>query len=219
MVISGTGEFFGEDAYEQWNSLVQVFKENGPGSFTHPIYTDVTTVLMTKLSSDLEPRENYVKYSFEFVEHNKPTSTILGGGVNKVSTKSTSTSNAGGTILSGNIKNGDIVVCNGKAYYDSYGSQPSSKPMVDKTVTVTNTNFKGSHPIHVGSIGWMKLSDVKLKNGNISNTKTTSHVVKSGETLSKIASKYKTTWKELATYNNIKDPNKIYVGQVIKIGK
>lgn len=43
------------------------------------------------------------------------------------------------------------------------------------------------------------------------------YTVKSGDTLSKIAAKYNTTVDILAAYNGIKDPNKIYVGQVIKI--
>ena len=46
---------------------------------------------------------------------------------------------------------------------------------------------------------------------------TKTHIVKKGETLSKIAKKYKTTVPELVAKNNIKDKNKIYVGQVLKI--
>ncbi len=43
------------------------------------------------------------------------------------------------------------------------------------------------------------------------------YVVKKGDTLSGIASKYKTTYQSLASYNGITNPNKIYVGQIIKI--
>ena len=53
---------------------------------------------------------------------------------------------------------------------------------------------------------------------NTSTTvKTTSYTVKKGDTLSGIASKYGTTYQKLASYNGIANPNKIYVGQVIKI--
>ena len=38
-----------------------------------------------------------------------------------------------------------------------------------------------------------------------------------GDTLSKIAAKYGTTYQKLASYNGIADPNKISVGQKIKI--
>lgn len=45
----------------------------------------------------------------------------------------------------------------------------------------------------------------------------TSYTVKSGDSLSAIASKYGTTWQELARINGIANPNLIYPGQVIKI--
>lgn len=51
------------------------------------------------------------------------------------------------------------------------------------------------------------------KNGKLETT----YTVKKGDTLSKIAQKYKTTVKVLQNLNNIKDVNKIYVGQKIKI--
>lgn len=43
------------------------------------------------------------------------------------------------------------------------------------------------------------------------------YTVKAGDTLSKIAAKYGTTYQKLASYNGIADPNKINVGQKIKI--
>lgn len=43
------------------------------------------------------------------------------------------------------------------------------------------------------------------------------HTVKSGESLSVIASKYGTTYQALAKYNGIKNPDRIYIGQKIKI--
>lgn len=43
------------------------------------------------------------------------------------------------------------------------------------------------------------------------------HTVKSGETLSGIASKYGTTYQKLAKMNGIANPNKIYTGQRIRV--
>ena len=43
------------------------------------------------------------------------------------------------------------------------------------------------------------------------------YTVKNGDTLSAIAKKYGVTYQFLAKINNIPDPNKIYVGQVIKL--
>jgi LysM repeat protein len=48
-------------------------------------------------------------------------------------------------------------------------------------------------------------------------TAETVYTVKSGDTLSGIATKYGTTYQKLATYNGIANPNIIYVGQKIKI--
>ncbi|MCY7835188.1 N-acetylmuramoyl-L-alanine amidase [Bacillus haynesii] len=45
----------------------------------------------------------------------------------------------------------------------------------------------------------------------------TTYTVKKGDALSVIAKKYNTTVKTLQSLNNIKDPNKIYVGQKLKI--
>ncbi|WP_411809722.1 LysM peptidoglycan-binding domain-containing protein [Bacillus haynesii] len=45
----------------------------------------------------------------------------------------------------------------------------------------------------------------------------TTYTVKKGDALSVIAKKYNTTVKALQSLNNIKDPNKIYVGQKLKI--
>lgn len=56
---------------------------------------------------------------------------------------------------------------------------------------------------------------VQVKTQN--NITEETYIVKSGDTLSGIATKYGTTYQELANYNGISNPNLIYVGQVIKI--
>lgn len=43
------------------------------------------------------------------------------------------------------------------------------------------------------------------------------YTVKSGDTLSGIASKYGTTWQRLQQLNGLADPNKIYPGQVLRV--
>lgn len=48
-------------------------------------------------------------------------------------------------------------------------------------------------------------------------TTETTYIVKKGDTLSGIASKYGTTYQVLASYNGINNPNKINIGQTIKI--
>ena len=72
VVITGNGEFFGSNAYAQWKNLYSVFQLNGVGAFFHPVCTQVTRGLMTELQADLEPRPNYVKYSFEVIADTTP---------------------------------------------------------------------------------------------------------------------------------------------------
>ncbi len=51
------------------------------------------------------------------------------------------------------------------------------------------------------------------------SSKTSIYVVKKGDTLSAIASKYNTTVKRLVELNNIKNPNLIYIGDKLKFKK
>lgn len=44
------------------------------------------------------------------------------------------------------------------------------------------------------------------------------YVVKRGDTLSEIANRFGTTWRRLASINEIANPNLIYPGQIIKLG-
>jgi lysozyme len=50
-----------------------------------------------------------------------------------------------------------------------------------------------------------------------SNSSATSYTVQSGENLSEIAAKFGTNWQALARLNNISNPNRIYVGQVLRL--
>lgn len=57
----------------------------------------------------------------------------------------------------------------------------------------------------------------KLKGGSVTTSNVKTYKVKKGDTLSAIAKKYGTTYQKIARDNGIKNPNKIYVGQVLKI--
>lgn len=50
-----------------------------------------------------------------------------------------------------------------------------------------------------------------------SATTSTTYTVQSGDTLRKIATRFNTTWEEIARLNNITNPNLIYVGQVLTV--
>lgn len=58
-----------------------------------------------------------------------------------------------------------------------------------------------------------------IKKGTVTSitSSNNTYIVKSGDTLSKIAKKFNTTWQELARINNIANANLIKVNQVIKL--
>ncbi len=66
-IISGKGVFFGEEAYEQFKGLIDLFREGQHGTLIHPIWGNCEC-FFTKLELTQEPRADYVAYQFEFRE-------------------------------------------------------------------------------------------------------------------------------------------------------
>lgn len=113
--------------------------------------------------------------------------------------------------------------------YDKWLAQWTSKPTYNKPFGIWQYSSKGSVPGINGNvdlnISYKDYPSIIKGNGATGNTeepkkeeaKEINYVVKKGDTLTKIANKYNTTYQKLASYNNLKDPNKIYIGQIIKI--
>ena len=76
----------------------------------------------------------------------------------------------------------------------------------------TLNNIKNPDIIYVGQV-------LKIPSSSQAQTAYTTYTVKERDTLSAIAVKYGTTVKTLASINGIKNPDVIYVGQIIKIPK
>ena len=72
-VFRGEGEFTGADAYDSFRRLSQVFSEGGAGWLEHPVWAPVK-VYFSRLSLTQSPREEFVSYSFEFIEASSSTS-------------------------------------------------------------------------------------------------------------------------------------------------
>lgn len=71
-----------------------------------------------------------------------------------------------------------------------------------------------------GHLPWVeyKSAPTQEKAENWANTQPQTYTVKKGDTLSKLAKKYGTTWQNLMKLNpSITNPHKIYVGQTIRI--
>lgn len=66
-VLKGEGVFTGEDAYERFKELAQVFREEGPGLLIHPVWP-AERAYFAALEAVEEPRPDFVRYRFEFWE-------------------------------------------------------------------------------------------------------------------------------------------------------
>ena len=114
------------------------------------------------------------------------------------------------TNTSTKYSKGDKIILNGYLYRDSAGNGKGAKKTNYKgTITIVNKGAK--KPYHIDSLGWVAESDIKKQSSSITYT------VKAGDTLSGIAKKYNTSVDKLVKDNNIKDKNKIYVGQKLVI--
>ena len=97
-----------------------------------------------------------------------------------------------------------------------YTSESSYGGSAFYNATRTNNNGRwgmGSAYAFRGCIVNPAIGDIHY----VEPSKVTTYTVQAGDTLSGIASKYGTTYQELARINNIANPNVIYPGQVIKI--
>ena len=64
-IITGSGAFFGEDAFTYFKELALLFEEKTPGNLEHPIW-GIRYCYFTGLELTQEPKENYVSYKFTF---------------------------------------------------------------------------------------------------------------------------------------------------------
>lgn len=91
-----------------------------------------------------------------------------------------------------------------------------SSASVDTLVDETKAGKYGNGEIRKIVLG-SRYDEVQNKINGESKDSSEYYVVKSGDTLSAIAKKYKTTYKAIAKLNNIEDPDKIYAGQKLRI--
>lgn len=76
----------------------------------------------------------------------------------------------------------------------------------------------GNKVLLAGIMSWINVSDVEIISvTNNSNLGASYYVVKSGDTLGGIASRYGTTWQRLQELNGLSNPNWIYPGQLLKV--
>ena len=78
----------------------------------------------------------------------------------------------------------------------------------------------GNRVLLAGINSWINKADVEIisvSSAPIQAPATSTYTVRSGDTLSSIASKFGTSYQALASLNGISNPNLIYVGQVLRV--
>lgn len=103
-----------------------------------------------------------IQYDFDLLECRppsvKPAKKIK---ATKKANKKKSNKKKSGKVTGGqSIKVGDVVYITGICYHNAQGKSPHSKKFTHKKMTVTKTSATGSHPIHLGTVGWAKISDL-----------------------------------------------------------
>lgn len=66
-ILAGEGVFAGENAYEEFKRLSEVFRDKGPGLLIHPVWP-AALAYFVDLKVTERPLPDYVKYRFEFWE-------------------------------------------------------------------------------------------------------------------------------------------------------
>lgn len=64
-IVSGSGVFFGEDAFKWFRELATVFADGEASDLYHPLW-GIRYCYFTGLELTQEPRDNCVSYKFEF---------------------------------------------------------------------------------------------------------------------------------------------------------
>lgn len=160
-IISGSGVFFGKNAYKDAKKLYNEYKKKGVGTVKHPIYSWVTRGLMTNLELTNEPEVNTIHYTFEIIADTKPN---VKENIKKFAVKEVNKNNS--STKKKSYKVGDIVNFHGGTHYvSSWKGSKGYKARAGKAKITLGPNCKGNgkaHPwclIHTNSqsnvCGWV----------------------------------------------------------------
>ena len=156
IIITGSGYFFGWDAYVKFNMLYNEFQKGGVGDFIHPIYTQVQRGLMVSLESTVDAEVNAIKYSFEVIADSKPNvveNVVSYAIVESVPEQTDAGTGDTQTASKQSFKVGDIVNFHGGMHYEnSYPDAKGYKALAGKAKITLGPDCKGNggaHPWHL----------------------------------------------------------------------
>ena len=111
---------------------------------------------------------------------------------------------------------GNIIVGSKVKIIGDYYVTGQAVPSWVKGNVYTVMQIDGNKALLREIMSWVYTKDLVLVSGGGSSSGIV-YTVKAGDTLSGIAAKFGTTYQKIAQLNGISDPNKIYVGQKLKI--
>ncbi len=65
LTVTGSGVFYGDDAFVQFQKLAALFADSSAGNLEHPIW-GIRYCYFTRLELTQEPKDDYVSYAFTF---------------------------------------------------------------------------------------------------------------------------------------------------------
>lgn len=99
-VMTGEGEFYGPEAYDEFKKLASVFYQGGAGTLVHPVW-QTARAYFVDLALVQEPRKDYVRYTFTFWEdyegYDQGLTEETDGGGTDTAAASASAGESGGT--------------------------------------------------------------------------------------------------------------------------
>lgn len=104
-VLKGEGEFVGSGAYEEFQTLAEVFQQDGAGLLVHPVW-QTERAWFAVLEVEEEPLPDYVRYRFEFWED----WTGYDGGLREITAASGSTAGNSGTASNAGAKEATVYL-------------------------------------------------------------------------------------------------------------
>lgn len=155
-ILSCEGFFYGSDAWDTWEELLKEYNKKGAGKIYHPLFGNINKGLMINLKGSADHHSSLISYSFDILEYDPPSVKKS----KKKSTKNKKANKRSGKVKSKkDIKVGSSIYVTGYTYKTNTGSSKGSK-YNHKKMTITKISGTGSHPIHVGTVGWVSLSDI-----------------------------------------------------------
>jgi len=219
--ITLTGEFFGETYLTDYHKLETFFSLGGVSTFYHPIHFNVQHVCCLSLDASVSNTGQEVVYTLVLGEHrqiqalteitaSEPAIDPEDAAIRQLGTlRNGDTGSAVVELQNALINNGFTLPLFGAD--GIFGSETENA--VRQYQSANSLSIDGiAGPITLTALG-VEYYGGAGRNGEEKQT----YIVRSGDTLVRIASKFDLTWQQIAEINNIADPRALQVGSTLVV--